>query len=118
MLICCAPATAGASGRGDEFGSAAGLQRESARYIAGRLIHASTTIIFHGRTPVPDWCQCGITLIDETNYQASEMSQASIACYASKNSGRMVTVYEPQQERDPHTRSMMSLDEQWHMIKR
>ncbi len=46
------------------------------------------------------------------------MSQADIACYASKNSGRgVVTVYEPQQERIHSTRSMMSLDEQWHMIK-
>lgn len=61
----------------------------------------------------------GITLIDETNHQAAEvMSQADIACYASKNSGRgVVTVYEPQQERIHSARSMMSLDEQWHMIK-
>ena len=35
-----------------------------------------------------------------------------------ENSGRgIVTVYEPQQERDRSARSMMSLDEQWHMIK-
>lgn len=46
------------------------------------------------------------------------MSQADIACYASKNNGRgVVTVYEPQQERAHSARSMMSLDEQWHMIK-
>ncbi len=46
------------------------------------------------------------------------MSQADIALYASKNNGRgMVTVYEPQQGMQPHERSMMSLDEQWRMIK-
>jgi EAL domain-containing protein (putative c-di-GMP-specific phosphodiesterase class I) len=61
----------------------------------------------------------GITLIDADNHQAAEvMSQADIACYASKNSGRgVVTVYEAQQERMQSNRSMMSLDEQWHMIK-
>ena len=35
-----------------------------------------------------------------------------------ENNGRgVVTVYEPQQERAHSARSMMSLDEQWHMIK-
>jgi predicted signal transduction protein with EAL and GGDEF domain len=106
---------------GDEFGLLLpDCNMESARYIAGRLIHAINDYHFmwEGRLHRIG-ASAGITLIDENNHQASEvMSQADIACYASKNSGRgMVTVYEPQQERDHNTRSMMSLDEQWHMIK-
>ena len=46
------------------------------------------------------------------------MSQADIACYASKHSGRgRVTVYEPKQGLMQHERSMMSLEEQWRIIK-
>ncbi|WP_370971591.1 diguanylate cyclase [Enterobacter wuhouensis] len=106
---------------GDEFGLLLpDCNIESARYIAGRLIHAINDYHFmwEGRLHRIG-ASAGITLIDENNVQASEiMSQADIACYASKNSGRgVVTVYEPQQERIHSTRSMMSLDEQWHMIK-
>lgn len=106
---------------GDEFGLLLPeCNIESARYIAGRLIHAINHYHFmwEGRLHRIG-ASAGITLIDENNHQAAEvMSQADIACYASKNSGRgVVTVYEPQQERVHSTRSMMSLDEQWHMIK-
>ena len=106
---------------GDEFGLLlTDCNIESARYIAGRLIHAINNYHFmwEGRLHRIG-ASAGITLIDENNNQASEvMSQADIACYASKNNGRgVVTVYEPQQERIHSTRSMMSLDEQWHMIK-
>lgn len=106
---------------GDEFGLLLpDCNIESARYIAGRLIHAINNYHFmwEGRLHRIG-ASVGITLIDENNNQASEvMSQADIACYASKNNGRgVVTVYEPQQERIHSTRSMMSLDEQWHMIK-
>ncbi len=106
---------------GDEFGLLLpDCNVESARYIAGRLIDAINNYHFswEGRLHRIG-ASAGITLIDDTNYQAVEvMSQADIACYASKNSGRgVVTVYEPQQERIHSTRSMMSLDEQWHMIK-
>ncbi|EMW49274.1 diguanylate cyclase domain protein [Escherichia coli 2780750] len=61
----------------------------------------------------------GITLIDDNNHQAAEvMSQADIACYASKNGGRgRGTVYEPQQAAAHSERAAMSLDEQWRMIK-
>lgn len=61
----------------------------------------------------------GITLIDDNNHQAAEvMSQADIACYASKNGGRgRVTIYEPQQATAHSERAAMSLDEQWRMIK-
>lgn len=106
---------------GDEFGLLLpDCNIESARYIAGRLIHAINNYHFmwEGRLHRIG-ASAGITLIDEANHQAAEvMSQADIACYASKNNGRgVVTVYEPQQERVHSTRSMMSLDEQWHMIK-
>ncbi|UWM62756.1 diguanylate cyclase [Enterobacter sp. CP102] len=106
---------------GDEFGLLLpDCNIESARYIAGRLIHAINDYHFmwEGRLHRIG-ASAGITLIDENNYQAAEvMSQADIACYASKNNGRgVVTVYEPQQERVHTTRGMMSLDEQWHMIK-
>ncbi len=61
----------------------------------------------------------GITLIDDNNHQAAEvMSQADIACYASKNGGRgRVTIYEPQQAATHSERAAISLDEQWRMIK-
>ena len=106
---------------GDEFGLLLpDCNIESARYIAGRLVHTINDYHFmwEGRL-LRIGASAGITLIDENNHQASEvMSQADIACYASKNNGRgVVTVYEPQQERAHSARSMMSLDEQWHMIK-
>ena len=106
---------------GDEFGLLLpDCNVESARYIAGRIIHAINDYHFmwEGRLHRIG-ASAGITLIDDTNSLAAEvMSQADIACYASKNNGRgVVTVYEPQQERIHSARSMMSLDEQWHMIK-
>ena len=106
---------------GDEFGLLLpDCNLESARYIAGRLINTINNYHFtwEGRLHRIG-ASAGITLIDESNHQAAEvMSQADIACYASKNSGRgVVTLYEPQQERIHSNRSMMSLDEQWHMIK-
>lgn len=106
---------------GDEFGLLLpDCNVESARYIAGRIIHAINDYQFmwEGRLHRIG-ASAGITLLDDSNYQAAEvMSQADIACYASKNNGRgVVTVYEPQQERIHSTRGMMSLDEQWHMIK-
>lgn len=60
----------------------------------------------------------GITLIDEKNHVATDvMSQADIACYAAKNSGRgRVCVYEPQQSQAHAARSQLTLDEQRHTI--
>lgn len=106
---------------GDEFGLLLpDCNIESARYIAGRIIEAINDYHFmwEGRLHRIG-ASAGITLIDETNHQASEvMSQADIACYASKNNGRgIVTVYEPQQEQIHGSRSMMPLEEQWRMIK-
>ena len=106
---------------GDEFGLLLpDCNVESARYISGRIIQAVNDYHFmwEGRMHRIG-ASAGITIIDETNHQGSEvMSQADIACYASKNNGRgVVTVYEPQQGTMHHERSMMSLEEQWHMIK-
>ncbi|SFU05008.1 PAS domain S-box-containing protein/diguanylate cyclase (GGDEF) domain-containing protein [Kosakonia arachidis] len=106
---------------GDEFGLLLpDCNIESARYISGRIVEAINNYPFkwEGHSHRIG-ASAGISLIDETNYQASEvMSQADIACYSSKNNGRgIVTVYEPQQGHVQHERSMKSLDEQWHMIK-
>nr|WP_318381051.1 diguanylate cyclase [uncultured Enterobacter sp.] len=105
---------------GDEFGLLLpDCNIESARYISGRLIHAINDYHFtwEGRLHRIG-ASAGITLIDETNYQASEvMSQADIACYASKNNGRgVVTVYEPQQDSIHPSRNLMSVEEQTRMI--
>lgn len=106
---------------GDEFGLLLpDCNVESARYISGRIIQAINDYHFMWEGRIHRiGASAGITIIDETNYQASEvMSQADIACYASKNNGRgLVTVYEPQQGEMHHERSMMSLEEQWRMIK-
>lgn len=106
---------------GDEFGLLLPeCNIESARFIATRIINAVNDYHFmwEGRLHRIG-ASAGITLIDENNCQVVEvMSQADIACYASKNGGRgQVTVYEPQQELAHHERAMMSLDEQWRMIK-
>ncbi|MFY9995193.1 MAG: diguanylate cyclase [Leclercia sp.] len=106
---------------GDEFGLLLpDCNTESARYIVGRLITAINEYHFmwEGRLHRIG-ASAGITQIDERNHQAAEvMSQADIACYSSKNSGRgVVTVYEPQQERAQNAQDAISLDEQWHMIK-
>lgn len=106
---------------GDEFGLLLpDCNVESARYISGRIIQAINGYHFMWEGHLHRiGASAGITLIDENNCMASEvMSQADIACYASKNNGRgMVSVYEPQQDRLHQQRSMMSLDEQWHMVR-
>ncbi|MGP3592527.1 diguanylate cyclase [Vagococcus sp. WN89Y] len=106
---------------GDEFGLLLpDCNVESARYLAGRIIEAINGYHFmwEGRLHRIG-ASAGITVIDENNALASEvMSQADIACYASKNSGRgIVTVYESQQAEVQHERKTMSLEEQWHVIK-
>lgn len=106
---------------GDEFGLLLpDCNIESARYISGRIIQAINDyhFLWEGRLHRIG-ASAGITLIDEHNCLATEvMSQADIACYASKNNGRgIVSVYEPQQDRLHQQRSMMSLDEQWHMVR-
>ncbi|ALR77334.1 diguanylate cyclase [[Enterobacter] lignolyticus] len=106
---------------GDEFGLLLpDCNIESARYITTRIIDAINDYRFMWEGQVHRiGASAGITVIDEHNCQSSEvMSQADIACYASKNNGRgIVTVYEPQQEGLLPSRSMMTLDEQWRIIK-
>ncbi len=106
---------------GDEFGLLLpDCSVENARTISERLIAAVNDyhFIWEGRLHRIG-ASAGITMIDASNNQASEvMSQADIACYASKNSGRgVVTLYEPQQQRLQHSRDALPLDEQWRMIK-
>ncbi|XTZ39797.1 diguanylate cyclase [Salmonella enterica] len=106
---------------GDEFGLLLpDCNVESARYITSRIIEAINDYHFSWDGHIHRiGASAGITIVDESNHQASDvMSQADIACYASKNSGRgIVTVYEPQQGLTQHGRQMMSLDEQWRIIK-
>lgn len=106
---------------GDEFGLLLpDCNVESARFIATRIISAVNDyhFIWEGRVHRVG-ASAGITLIDDNNHQAAEvMSQADIACYASKNGGRgRVTIYEPQQAAAHSEQAAMSLDEQWRMIK-
>ncbi|HFZ8994105.1 TPA: diguanylate cyclase [Citrobacter freundii] len=106
---------------GDEFGLLLpDCTLERARFIALRLINAINDYHFvWNERAYSVGASAGITLIDEHNNQAAEvMSQADIACYASKNSGRArVTVYQPQQEQANRERGIMSPDELWHVIK-
>ncbi len=92
---------------------------DSARFIATRLINAINEYHFmwEGRLHRIG-ASAGITMINEHNCQLTEVvSQADIACYAAKNSGRgRLTVYEPQHALTS-SKGMMPLEEQWHMIK-
>ncbi|HEB1799193.1 TPA: diguanylate cyclase, partial [Escherichia albertii] len=106
---------------GDEFGLLLPDSNiESARFIATRIIGAVNDYHFIWEGHVHRvGASAGITLIDGCNHQAAEvMSQADIACYASKNGGRgRVTVYEPQQATAHSERAVIPPDEQWLMIK-
>lgn len=106
---------------GDEFGLLLPDSNiESARFIATRIIGAVNDYHFIWEGHVHRvGASAGITLIDGCNHQAAEvMSQADIACYASKNGGRgRITVYEPQQATAHSERTVMPPDEQWLMIK-
>lgn len=105
---------------GDEFGLLlpdCGL--ENAYTISSRLIQAVNNYHFmwEGRLHRVG-ASAGITLIDANNNAASEvMSQADIACYASKNKGRgVVTVYEPQQQHLQQQRASLPHEEQHRII--
>ncbi|KEA50554.1 diguanylate cyclase [Mangrovibacter sp. MFB070] len=60
----------------------------------------------------------GITIIDEHNYDANEvLSQADIACYASKNSGRgRVSVFEAKKHTNQRKKNQLSAEEQQAII--
>ena len=105
---------------GDEFGLLlpdCGI--ENAYTISTRLIQAVNDYHFmwEGRLHRIG-ASAGITLIDANNNLASEvMSQADIACYASKNKGRgVVTVYEPQQQHLQQQRTLLAHEEQARII--
>lgn len=90
---------------GDEFGLfLPDSHSDSARFIATRLINAINEYHFmwEGRLHRIG-ASAGITMINEYNCQLTEvMSQADIACYAAKNSGRgRLTMYEPQHTLTP-----------------
>lgn len=105
---------------GDEFGLLLpDCNIESARFISGRIISAINEYQFRWEGRLHRiGASAGITLIDEKNHVATEvMSQADIACYAAKNSGRgRVYVYEPQQSQTHASRELLSFDEQKHII--
>lgn len=105
---------------GDEFGLLLpDCSAENARHISGRIIETINDyhFIWDGRLHRIG-ASAGITQIDANNRVASEvLSQADIACYASKNSGRgRVTVYEAQQHYMHKDRNELAIEEKWRII--
>lgn len=105
---------------GDEFGLLLpDCATDNARYISERIINSINDyrFIWDGRLHRIG-ASAGITQIDADNNLASEvLSQADIACYASKNSGRgRVTVFEVQQRHLQKKHSVLAIDEQWRII--
>lgn len=84
---------------GDEFGLLLpDRSLASARVLCGRIVEAIATFSFsYGGQEHRVGASIGITQIDATNARMSEvMSQADIACYVAKNSGRgTVSIYAP-----------------------
>lgn len=105
---------------GDEFGLLLpDCTADSARHISERIINNINDyhFVWEGRLHRIG-ASAGITQIDADNRVASEvLSQADIACYASKNSGRgRVTVFEAQQHYMQKDRHALPPDEQWRMV--
>ena len=105
---------------GDEFGLLLpDCSAENARHISERMIQSINDYHFtwNGRLHRIG-ASAGITQIDADNRLASEvLSQADIACYASKNSGRgRVTVFESSQHDIRKDSQDMSLEEQKRII--
>jgi diguanylate cyclase (GGDEF)-like protein/PAS domain S-box-containing protein len=105
---------------GDEFGLLLpDCSMENARHISERIINNINEyhFVWEGRLHRIG-ASAGITQIDADNRVASEvLSQADIACYASKNSGRgRVTVFEAQQHYMHKDRNALPIDEQWRII--
>ena len=100
---------------GDEFGLLLpDCNIESARFITTRIINAINDYHFMWEDRLHRiGASAGITLVDGNNCQATEvMSQADIACYASKNKGRgQVTIYQPEQETGYAERTAISPEE-------
>jgi diguanylate cyclase (GGDEF)-like protein/PAS domain S-box-containing protein len=105
---------------GDEFGLLLpDCSAENARHISERIIQSINDYHFtwNGRLHRIG-ASAGITQIDADNRLASEvLSQADIACYASKNSGRgRVTVFESSQHDTRKDSQAMSVEEQKRII--
>lgn len=105
---------------GDEFGLLLpDCSMDNARHISDRIINNINEyhFVWDGRLHRIG-ASAGITQIDADNRVASEvLSQADIACYASKHSGRgRVTVFEAQQHYMHKNRDGLGIDEQWRII--
>ena len=105
---------------GDEFGLLLpDCSAENARHICTRIVQSINDYHFtwNGRSHGIG-ASAGITQIDADNRIASEvLSQADIACYASKNSGRgQVTVFESSQHAIHQENQNLPLDEQKRII--
>ncbi|WP_314138505.1 diguanylate cyclase [Buttiauxella noackiae] len=105
---------------GDEFGLLLpDCSSDNARHISERIIQSINDYQFtwNGRLHRIG-ASAGITQIDADNRLASEvLSQADIACYASKNGGRgRVTVFEPSQHEIRKEDQHMTMDEQKRII--
>lgn len=104
---------------GDEFGLLLpDCSVDSARHISERIIKSINDyhFVWEGRLHRIG-ASAGMTQIHADNRIASEvLSQADIACYASKHSGRgRVSVYDAQQLMQ-NSRSTLPIDEQWRII--
>ncbi len=105
---------------GDEFGLLLpDCSIDNARYISERIINSINDyhFVWEGQL-YRIGASAGITQINADNKVASEVvSQADIACYTSKNSGRgRVTAFEAQQHYLQKNRSLPDTDEQRRII--
>ena len=94
---------------------------ENARYISESIIHSINDykFIWEG-VQYRIGASAGITRVDSNNAVAEEvLSQADIACYASKNNGRgRVTVYDAQEFTAPAVDERMLVQEQRDIIQK
>ncbi|RKQ40765.1 diguanylate cyclase [Enterobacter sp. R1(2018)] len=105
---------------GDEFGLLLpDCSIDNARYISERIINSINDyhFVWEGQL-YRIGASAGITQINADNKVASEVvSQADIACYTSKNSGRgRVTAFEAQQHYLQKNRSVLDTDEKRRII--
>src|SRR5690606_6629580 len=106
---------------GDEFGLLLpDCNIDSARFISTRIVNAINEYRFTWEDREhPIGASAGITLINNANRLAADvMSQADIACYASKINGRRLgSVYEAHQEQAHSERDVTSQDARWYLTK-
>lgn len=105
---------------GDEFGLLLpNCSVENARYIAEAIVRNIHDYNFNWEgNQYRIGASCGVTKIDADNAQLAEvLSQADLACYASKNSGRgKVTIYTPKQDITLAGLTPITAKEQWDII--